>query len=519
MNRRDFLTRSLYSSLLYGAGSLPGLVSQASAAPAPLQNNLLVNVTLDGGPDCRHFIVPEYDNNTNSFAYKYWSNRTRTHRTGDSPSSWATRWNDHYYPITINAPGTPNHNVTFGIWREAGWLIDMFERGNVAIICNAVGGLNRAHDHSTLILNQGDLSAGSQDFEHSGWGGRLARVANSNIVSVSRAPSGFCFGPSGTSPILDPFLVDNRDLLSIPDTRAVGLHGFDPSVDQSSVTSQKMARSLQGYYSSLAQQQVSDLYDKVQSHEQKIRLFGNLINERIDFAENELIRALYSSVGHNVNNNSNGTSRRILNSGQFGREVRNLADCISCNDLLNMRVASMAYGNWDSHAEQTVIPTAGSDLNDPALERGIENNVKDLFGGPYGSVASGRPDDLHSGFSALWQSLSQFDKDRMVITLAGEFGRQIKDNGDNGTDHGAGNIMFVIGEAVNGGVYGEMFPESEVDQYENGGFTPEIAGLTQIDRIFAPVCDWVFPGAGDIVFPNNATADIESGVSLDNLFS
>jgi len=493
MNRRDFLKNSIYTSLLYGAGGLPSFAPQASAAPAPLQNNLLVNVTLDGGPDCRHFIVPEYDSDTSSFAYQYWSNRTRTHRTGDNPAAWAERWSQHYYPITIDSPGTPNHNVTFGIWNEAGWLIDMFEQGNVAIICNAVGGLNRAHDHSTLILNQGDLTAGSQDFEHSGWGGRLARVANSNIVSVSRAPSGFCFGPSGNSPTLDRYHIDNRDLLSIPDTRAVG--------------------------DSLRAQQVSDLYDKAQSHEQKIRLFGDLINERIDFAENEFIRALYSNSGHGINLDQGGTPRRILNFGQFGREIRNLADCIACNDLLNMRVASMAYGNWDSHAEQTVIPDGSSDFNDPELERGIENNVKDLFGGPYGTVSNGRPNDLHSGFSALWQSLSQSDKDRMVITLAGEFGRQIKDNGDNGTDHGSGNIMFVIGEAVNGGVYGEMFPEAEIDRYENGGFTPEITGLTQIDRIFAPVCDWVVPGAGDIVFPNHANADLEAGVSLDNLFA
>ncbi len=519
MNRREFLTRSLYTSLVFGSGVAPSFISQANAAPAPLLNNLLINVTLDGGPDFRHMIVPEYSSDTSSFAYKYWSNRTRTHHTGDNPSAWQARWNDHYYPITIDAPGTPNHNVTFGIWKEAGWLIDMFENGNVAVICNAVGGLNRAHDHSTLILNQGDTSAGSQDYLHSGWGGRLARVANSNIVSVSRAPSGFCFGPTGASPSFDRYTIDNRDLFSLPDTRAYGLYGYDSTLDQNRIASQKLARSLSSYYAALRGEQVSDLYDKALDHQQKIEQFGELIDARLDFAENDLIRALYSSSGHSVNNDSSGVSRRVLNSGLFGVEMRNLSDCIAVNDLLNMRVASMSYGNWDTHAGQTVIASSSDDLNDPDLERGIENNIKDLFGGPYGNASVGRPNDLHSGFSALWQALDQNDKDRVVITLAGEFGRQIRDNGDFGTDHGSGNIMLVVGNAVNGGVYGEMFPEAEIDLYDNGGFTPDILGLTQIDQIFAPVCDWVVPGSGDIVFPNRANADIEPGVSFDNLFS
>jgi len=58
MNRRHFLQSSLYSSLLYGAGGFPSLVEEAAAGFVPLQNKVLVNLFMSGGPDFRHLVVP-----------------------------------------------------------------------------------------------------------------------------------------------------------------------------------------------------------------------------------------------------------------------------------------------------------------------------------------------------------------------------------------------------------------------------------------------------------------------------
>lgn len=45
------------------------------------------------------------------------------------------------------------------------------------------------------------------------------------------------------------------------------------------------------------------------------------------------------------------------------------------------------------------------------------------------------------------------DKDVLVMCFS-EFGRRVKENGTQGTDHGAASIMFFAGGAVNGGLYG-----------------------------------------------------------------
>ena len=37
-----------------------------------------------------------------------------------------------------------------------------------------------------------------------------------------------------------------------------------------------------------------------------------------------------------------------------------------------------------------------------------------------------------------------------------EFGRTLKENGNGGTDHGHGNVMWLLGGSINGGkIYGE----------------------------------------------------------------
>jgi len=91
------------------------------------------------------------------------------------------------------------------------------------------------------------------------------------------------------------------------------------------------------------------------------------------------------------------------------------------------------------------------------------------------------PFDTHSGellsHAKLWNEVSGAIGSLMedlkehgtegdaTILVFSEFGRRIKDNG-SGSDHGSGGGAFVIGGAVNGGMYGEYPSLAEAEQIE-----------------------------------------------------
>ena len=60
--------------------------------------------------------------------------------------------------------------------------------------------------------------------------------------------------------------------------------------------------------------------------------------------------------------------------------------------------------------------------------------------------------------------------DNVVVMLFSEFGRRVKDNG-TGTDHGAAGAAFVIGDRVNGGLYGE-YPSLKTEDLTQGDLAP-----------------------------------------------
>ena len=74
--------------------------------------------------------------------------------------------------------------------------------------------------------------------------------------------------------------------------------------------------------------------------------------------------------------------------------------------------------------------------------------------------------NLGQGLRSLIQELDQVYA-KTAIAVISEFGRTVKENGNQGTDHGHGNVMWLLGGAVRGGqIYGKWEGLSDSILYE-----------------------------------------------------
>ncbi len=93
------------------------------------------------------------------------------------------------------------------------------------------------------------------------------------------------------------------------------------------------------------------------------------------------------------------------------------------------RIAAMDMGGWDTHVGQ---------------------------GAETGRLATNFQ-GFAEGLDALAQSLGSAWRETVVVTVT-EFGRTVRVNGTNGTDHGTASLMLVMGGAVKGGRIAGAWP-------------------------------------------------------------
>lgn len=121
----------------------------------------------------------------------------------------------------------------------------------------------------------------------------------------------------------------------------------------------------------------------------------------------------------------------------FPAQARRLASLIRRDS--SIRVAFAALGGWDTHVNQGNVKGQLANHLRPLAE-GLAIFKKDM-GVAYGNT---------------------------VVLVISEFGRTVRENGNGGTDHGHGNVMWVMGGGVNGGrVYGEWPGLSGDRLYQN----------------------------------------------------
>ncbi len=73
--------------------------------------------------------------------------------------------------------------------------------------------------------------------------------------------------------------------------------------------------------------------------------------------------------------------------------------------------------------------------------------------------------DVSDAIAAFYQDLAaRGQRDRVLIMTFSEFGRRAAENGSQGTDHGSGAPMLLVGSRVRSGLVGEHPSLSQLDQ-------------------------------------------------------
>jgi uncharacterized protein (DUF1501 family) len=89
--------------------------------------------------------------------------------------------------------------------------------------------------------------------------------------------------------------------------------------------------------------------------------------------------------------------------------------------------------------------------------------------------------DAVSGFMRDVERLGRADQ--VVMMIFSEFGRRVPENTSLGTDHGTANLMFVVGQPVKGGHYGQPPSLTQLDAGDN------LVHTTDFRRVYASVID------------------------------
>ncbi len=131
-----------------------------------------------------------------------------------------------------------------------------------------------------------------------------------------------------------------------------------------------------------------------------------------------------------LNDLSSSAEMQMANNGApsptgFAVDAQRLARVMRKDPRVTL--AFMALGGWDTHVNQ------GSSKGQ--LARNLEQ--------------------LGKGLAALQTELGSTYADTTILVMS-EFGRTVHENGNGGTDHGHGNVMWVLGGGIRGGrVYGD----------------------------------------------------------------
>jgi uncharacterized protein (DUF1501 family) len=158
----------------------------------------------------------------------------------------------------------------------------------------------------------------------------------------------------------------------------------------------------------------------------------------------------------------------------FGMGLQQIAQLIKAD--VGLEVATVDLGGWDTHENQGTIG-GFFELNMSLLARGL---------------------------SAFYADLGDRMRGVSVVTMS-EFGRRVEENGSQGTDHGHGNFMLLMGGGVQGGQVYADWPTLDQMALNDG----DLQITTDYRDVLAEVIQHrLGNGALDQVFPSHAVTPL-----------
>jgi uncharacterized protein (DUF1501 family) len=443
VTRRKFLLGSgaLAASSALGMLENMGLMRAfAQAAPAS-DYKALVCVFLFGGNDANNMIIPR----DNAGYSQYAAARGGSGGLAIAQSSLV--------PIDPKSLATG-----YGMHPQLQPLKTVWDAGKLAVLCNVgtlVEPLSKADYTSGAKVKPEQLfshsdqqmqwqASISNDFSHTGWGGRLAdvigKVNGANTLPMIASIGGASLFSAGLTP----------RVIALPVSGSFGLSGFT-----SSTASQSRLKALKDIL----------LLD---SSSELVRAADDVMAQAIDASSiiNPVITSTTSSITSVFANARNN----------LGNQLLQVAKLIEARAALGLKrqIFFVSLGGFDTHNNEI-------------------NTHDQLYG------------QLGPALQAFYDATVQLGVAEQVATFTlSDFGRTLKAASGGGSDHAWGNHHLIMGGAVKGGDFYGRFPSLVLggpdDVSNEGRWLP----TTSVDQYAATLATWLGVGASDLstVVPN-----------------
>ncbi|MBV8061395.1 MAG: DUF1501 domain-containing protein, partial [Alphaproteobacteria bacterium] len=150
--------------------------------------------------------------------------------------------------------------------------------------------------------------------------------------------------------------------------------------------------------------------------------------------------------------------------GGFANALKSLARLVKMD--VGLKAVTLDYGNWDTHEGQ------------PGRFRG-------------------QLEPFSNGLAAFWNDIAAYHN-RVCVVAITEFGRRLRSNKSNGTDHGRAGVMMALNGTLRGGRMYGTWPGLATEQLEEG---VDLAVTTDYRLVLSEVVHFVNGSKPATLFP------------------